>query len=260
MGERLEFPPITEMVLTTQFEPSLLALGILDVATVFESFKDRFPVFKEVPQAGPMRPDPRSAVTHAISAIPRLQFATEDLSRLVLFQNDRFSFAWQRTTSLEEQCDYPTFEPILEEYISERGRFLDAVRRLPFPEIRPLAIEVAYVNALTLGKEGKRRRVSDVVTFFDNPREAPLISLDVSWTELLRAEEQELRSELSGVVNVSCGPGNSPEGDPMLILSLTAVADARNVDWNDVSLFEEAHAKISEVFKSSVRQEALKGF
>lgn len=260
---RLKNPPVVTVMLTVQFEPALSSLTILDIARLFELFEAQYPVFTHVNRAGAMITDPRTITpggvieVNALDRLPRVSFSSPDLGRAIFFQDDRVSVNWQRQSPLDEETDYPHFDGLLESLNSELDTLLSWLQTNQFPSVVPSVAEVAYSNAFNLQIGDRRRSMSEIFTFFNNPRQAPMSAFNFAWSELVRPVEYS-GTEITGVLNMQTGIGLSPAGSPVALFSLTGNSVVTG-DWDSLSeVLTEVHDRVAEIFDAAIQEEILK--
>jgi uncharacterized protein (TIGR04255 family) len=257
---RLKNPPVVQVMLTAHFEPALESLTMLDVATIFEQYRAKYPVFRQVPIVGTMAVEatPRQdrVETIASSALPRVMMGTEDQEFAVLLQTDRLSLGWMRQNPLSSAATYPGFREMKRRFDEELEVFHNWLKNNDFPDVSPDIIELAYNNAFEMGSEEQRRPISDVVTFFQNPRKARMSAFTVTWIELLRPEER-VEAELSGSVRVQTGPGIGPDGSDVLLFNMTGSAAVKSGTWSGLDdSFDELHDRIVQIFAGCIQPDA----
>lgn len=141
----LEIAPISQIFLTIQFAVPYGNLNPIRQAEVFSVFRDRFPIFEQVTRAGPMPTE----IVDAIQVFPqfgdaRTVFYNEDRSLAVFFQDDRFSFSWDRISPLDQPPEYPGYDAILEQALAA-WRQLDTLI-LHSGDSEPLVGEIVYMD------------------------------------------------------------------------------------------------------------------
>lgn len=261
---RLKNPPVVTVILTVQFTPALSALTMLDVVGVFDLFKDRYPVFAQINRAGPMIVNPlKGAVfdlTQPDQQLPRVAFTSEDSSRAIYFQDDRVSLSWSRQSGLDEPTDYPGYEGLRDSLLEEADRFVRWSSANNFPEVRPATAEVLYINAFRMDLGDRRRAMSEVFTFFNNPRKARMVALDFAWTEFVRPPELVAGAkDTSGLVHMQTSSGIAPTGKPVVTFQLTGTSQADHT-WNEMKrTLDEVHDRIAEIFDAAIQDEVLQG-
>ena len=145
MVKRVDFdrPPVVEVVCGVGLELSQrLTAG--HVGLFWHSIQDKFPNIEEAP------PLPELTQAEAVKIefsslppLPRTWLLSEDGSRLVQIQGDRFLYNWKRD---EEGAAYPSFDKVyaeFQEYFDKFIKFLDSFG-LGTPEVQYL--ELQYVN------------------------------------------------------------------------------------------------------------------
>lgn len=256
--DRLENPPVVQMTLTVQFGPALDSLSMLDVSQIYGLYQGNYPQFRQVSIAGPM--DVEAVPTERRSevgswALPRVMMSSQDLEYSVLLQTDRLTFTWMRQSPLSVASSYPGFRDMVRRFLAELSLFREWLSENNFPDVGAQVAELTYLNGFLLGPDEKRRPVGDIVTFFCNPRRAPMTNFDLNWTEYLRPVEAS--DKLSGTFNVQTMPGVSPDGEAILLLNMVGRSVVGEGRWDALTiLFDELHDKAAEIFVGSVRPEA----
>ncbi|WP_174298867.1 TIGR04255 family protein [Sphingomonas bacterium] len=241
--------PIVQLFLTVSFTPALSDLSILDLADVQRLFRDEFPVFKQLKRAGPMsfQLEQNEPDLAQIMGLPRLAFASESTGTQVLFQNDRVSFSWNRTSTLDAKPDYPGFDALFTQFKRHIGAIVSWAGARDI-EIAPSVGELAYTDAFTLQTEdGTPRCISDIFGFVSPPEKNPAYMFDYSWAESLPDEQD-------GYLDVTAsGPASSPDGVEVATLETTARFDASG-GWSDLSRpFGSAHQAAHGLFRRVVK-------
>ena len=244
--------PIVQLFLTVSFTPALSDLSILDLADVQLLFRDEFPIFKQLNRAGPMsfRLDRDEPDLARMMGLPRLAFSSEEAGTQVLFQNDRVSFSWNRTSTLKARPDYPGFESMFSAF-EHHIKTIISWAGARGVEIAPSVGELAYTDAFVLQTEdGTLRPISEIFGFVSSAEKYSVLMFDYSWAESL-PDEQE------GYLDVTAsGPGSSPDGVDVATLETTARFDASG-GWGDLSRsFGSAHRAAHDLFRRVVKPTA----
>lgn len=136
-------PPVVEVACGAGFDLSQrLTAG--HIGLFWQTVESEFPNIDEVsPLPPPQRPD---AVTIELSNLPplaRTWLSSEDGSRLMQLQGDRFIYNWKRQ---EDDDQYPSFDMVYKEFQECLGRFLKFLEhyKISKPDFRYL--ELQYVN------------------------------------------------------------------------------------------------------------------
>jgi uncharacterized protein (TIGR04255 family) len=119
--------PITQLMLTVQFFPHIQNLNPIDLADLYAPFRADFPVFEQVPRAGPMPLDVNDTVAEvSFGLAPRYRFVDNRNEFSIFLQNDRFSLNWGRVNALDGPSEYPGFDSILSKAFEFWGGYLQA--------------------------------------------------------------------------------------------------------------------------------------
>ena len=244
--------PVVQLLLTVQFEPELTDLSIVDLADLFERYRERYPNFEQIVRAGPMSPDPiTQTVTLAAPAMPRVGFYTQARDEHVLFQEDRLSVGWQRVTPPGEPSGYPGFSQVEAQLMSEFDTLRSWLRDRFEVEIAPVVAEVSYTDMFPLhrGDVTLVENIGDVFRFAEPGGERPILFFSNSWAEPLGENGGHVQSTASG-------PLPQFGGLPGLQLESTARIDSRG-PWSTLPRsLEIMHSHILEIFREVVKPEA----
>ena len=240
---------MVQLVLTVSFQQPL-DLTIVETAEVASLFADDYPVYRQIDRAGIMAAAPVAVpdITQMIG-LPRLQFAAEDLTSQILFQNDRLSFGWNRQTPLDHKPDYPGFAATFatfEQHLSTLREWADD-RETP---IMPAVGELHYTDAFSLADMPAPKR-ADQFRFFNPDFIYPVASFNFSWVQAIVEGRPGF---LQGII---ASPGTSPAGVKICTLQTIARMDV-TAGWDAVaSEFAQAHQAIHEVYNRVVNPAAL---
>src|SRR5687767_405479 len=152
---RFTKPPVIEVALSLQFEP-LAGFRSVHYGLLAEQWLDHYPSTEDQPALAPLAPEvdgefstPRVEVQLTTAApLPRCWFVSVDQTRLVQVQPDRFAFNWRR---LRDDDEYPHFDTLRPQFDHEFGLFERFVQQHKLGELRAVACEVTYVNAILAG-------------------------------------------------------------------------------------------------------------
>ena len=176
-----EHPPLTEVVLSVQFESNA---GLITpfIGLLWEThYRDRFPVVEQHPPVVGIhesfdRPTEgrnlRISVTEGNVETPRVWFMTNDGIELIQVQQDRFSHNWRK---LSENDNYPRYESIRDTFKDEYenlGRWLLEQGRQPLSASQ---CEVTYINHIEPSgvweSHSQAHRIFSALDRIDNVRE-----------------------------------------------------------------------------------------
>jgi len=184
-----------------------------------------------------------------LSGSPRVQFASADGSRFVLFQEDRFSYGWHRQSPLDEDPNYPGFDTVLQD-AEANWRFVRKWIKETFDlEVVPDVLEIAYADAFeTHDSKGEPIPLAETFTFL-NSVGTRMLSFEYKWMEPL-ADPLE-----NGFASVTVqGPALTVYGRSVTTMASTASFKA-GPSWEDIGAqFDRVHANMNEVFQRLVKQ------
>lgn len=230
-----ETPPVIEVVCGVVFQPiqefSAAWFGLL-----WSRFGEKFTGTQDrpaLPMPMPMPPGQvRIDLTPGVE-LPRVWFTTEDSTRLVQVQKNRFHFNWQKSEVGEE---YPGFIAIHEEFKRHLGAFEEFLSEQGVAKPQFTQFELTYVNRIPVdGVWSGFQQVGRVLT-------------DLSWRDqedrFLPPPEQmawEAGFPMPGGAGVLSVRARSVRrrdtGEPALALDLTASGPSSGEDidhWFDI--------------------------
>jgi uncharacterized protein (TIGR04255 family) len=152
-----EAPPVTEVAISIQFSP--LANWRGGYAGLFWSqIKDDYPHTQTQPPLPPQNEDFEALsfrnevnIQFMEPDLQRIWFLSEDGTKLIQVQKDRFVINWRIVVGDEK---YPHYEPELRvRFIKEWGRFRKFVRDQSLGQIEAIQAEVTYVNDFVQGED-----------------------------------------------------------------------------------------------------------
>ena len=151
-------PPVSEVVLGVQFEP-LEKLRTPQLGLAWQRFRDRFPTVEEKAPLDPMIDEvggaaPPFAVRIQLEPVdappaPRLWFISNDNTRLLQLQRDRFIHNWRR---IKVRDEYPHYVRVRETFMRELEVFRSFLQTERLREIVANQCEVTYVDEIVAGR------------------------------------------------------------------------------------------------------------
>lgn len=246
-----EAAPIVQLLLTTQFQQPAQNLTVFDYADLRDVYAE-YPVRRHVPRAGPMPVmQPKTQLTEYISDAPRLQFITEDLQWEVLFQEDRISVGWNRTSPLDEKSGYPGFNAVLKRFIDELSKLSIFLIERGSDAIAAGIGEVSYSDAFRLKKtDGTSRKMEEIFSNIRSIEEFRFNLVNLNYTKIVKGDyPAHVETNISG-------PALDPSGERAAFLRTTvrfAVEDESSLN----ARFDHAHLSAQEVFDTLVNPDAF---
>jgi uncharacterized protein (TIGR04255 family) len=156
-------PPINEVVIGKAFEP-LQGFLVPYFGRFWDLIQDEFPKCEHAPPvvdpAGEPPTDPATGIL-----LPRVWFSSEEPTRLLQLQVDRFYLNWRQTNEKEE---YVRFDKVYEDYQRFSTLFGVFAAGQLAAEMIPRRYEMTYVNVFRKGVEWNDfQDISKVVRGFD---------------------------------------------------------------------------------------------
>ena len=245
--------PLNEVVLGKTFEP--LELKLPHYGRFWDLIQEEFP---GVEHAAPVFSSSGEGVVDAASGVPlpRVWFLSEEGTRLLQLQSDRFYFNWRQTAEAEE---YVRFEPIYKDYVKyEQIVSAFALAQLG-AELRPKRYEMTYVNVFEQGVEWSE--------FADVGKVLRGMNFVHDTAHLKGVSQGIIRLEYAmqgcpGTLQVQLATGRNTTKDlPVLRLELGAfVRVADHPDLDETSWFKAAHDAIVNGFCELTTEHAQQTF
>lgn len=250
--------PATQVMITLQFSQPLTSIGILEASSTYDEFRADFPIFRQIGLAGPMP----SRAEHFLKAelgappanIPRLVMESSDNSRLLIFQSDRVSYAWNHARS-EDAPPYPGFDALLEEAWPQIERLIERLEKESQSEIKKFeAIQLSYVNAFrTRDAQNNYVRLAHIFEAFNQDREPQeVISYDYSWMQNLRSKTGE-----DGLLNAAIsGPIGGPDGVQSSQFNYDGTLPCQNRALGEIrEMVIDIHTELHQFYVRTVRKD-----
>jgi uncharacterized protein (TIGR04255 family) len=151
-----ENPPVIEVVCGITFKNIDLFLAP-HTGRLWERYRADYPQCQETAplQSIIEKKDGVSSIQFQVSQavpMPRIWFISQDGTRLIQVQKDRFLHNWRKT---QEADEYPRFPNIIDFFADTFSEFKRFVLDENLGTIEPIQYELTYVNHLEKGKEWK---------------------------------------------------------------------------------------------------------
>ena len=222
-------PPVTEVVLSLQFEP-LTGLRTVHLGLLWQEFQDRYPrteelaplppVFETFPGTGQ---PPLSVQFQLLDAppVPRIWLLEEPGNRLLQVQQDRFIHNGRQ---VGEGDDYPRYERIRQTFVDELQVFSRFLERTGLGEIRPNQCEVTYRNHIEPGECWTRPgQLEGALTLWASAPPDPFLGEPEEARFAVQYLIQGAAGGPTGRLHVTLEPARrTSDGTPVLVLDLTA--------------------------------------
>ncbi|MCH8342749.1 MAG: TIGR04255 family protein [Planctomycetes bacterium] len=148
---RFKNPPVVETALGIQFA-ELADFKTSHFGLFYEHIRDRYPIVKDQPRLDPIIetfPKAPRIPQFKVRTTPRPERVwyenSEEGSRLVQLQPDRFGFNWRKPSP--DDAPYPSYLKNSRLCLDEFARFLDMCKAEGF-QVQPDVCEVVYVNQI----------------------------------------------------------------------------------------------------------------
>ncbi len=221
-------PPVTEVVLAIQFERRVVDLEVLAEFTT--RVKGEFPKRAQRPPLPPMEEDaPAQPGTQQFSLelvsgfqMPRTWFMSEDETKILQLQEDRFVFNWQRTHPAD--ATYPRYRQLRESFRSRLAQLLESIEAAGKEVPGTNFCEVTYVNQMAVdgSPAPSHTDLGDILTPVDTPQYEFLPApQDQQYSARFRIDGYD-DGAARGWLYVNSTPAVRPDGTPMYLLNLTS--------------------------------------
>lgn len=246
---------LQEVVLAVHFSEAV-PLTVVDVAAwIAEYGGDDNPTFQEMPPLGPTQlPSSRQQSLlldlRLASTLPRVRIMEAGKHNLCVIQSDRIAFGWQRDIAVGEQADYPGYESLRGNWVSDINRFSSwLAEQLDLP-ISPRLVELSYNNAYQLETDGRVRRISDIIQLV-SPGNRLFNTFNVTWSEPLGTLSE-------GYVQTSLGLGTAPPGQHVIGVNYFGLASVDRLSHSEkmvTAVMEGAdklHTRILDIHNAAI--------
>jgi len=228
---RFDAPPVIETLLSIEFS-QIASLGIPHYGLYWDRIRNDFPKYEIKPPLGSQVEDfgPRRPLAIQIQSVElpalRCWFISEDETRLVQIQNDRFIYNWRKEATAET---YPHYEQSIKPaFIKEFRRFAAFVSSATKSTIEVRQCEVTYVNHFERGREWKSPAdVSEIFNCWSIKRDEAFLPApeDITFQIRYRLPED------SGRLYVALQPAlRKRDGEEVLQMALTARGKPKGED------------------------------
>jgi len=222
---------------------------IIDLADLYRSgFATDYPTVQHAPALPEMAMAGDNLMN--VQDLPRLWLVGPDTRDLVQIQSDRIVQNWRRIGPFGDGTEYPGYRAIRERFVQSFS-LLEGWMRARGPQTVPLTVgELTYVNVLPGIVDGKVRRISETFTWFHSWDPPSKISgFQASWGEPV--------PELNGIVTVTIGPSQLPDGGQALSLQLAARFPLEGTTSAEaLNRFDTMHDHIHVIFHRILTPEA----
>lgn len=242
-------PPLAELVCGIHFQ-ALRGFLAPHLGLLWETFREDG--FEKLQEAPPLPPTPRQfdpSELPLVPPLPRVWYVSEDDERLIQVQRDRLLFNWRRTPD----SVYPGFDTVFEAFCKHLKTFHTFLRAFELGELKPVELELTYVNHLQPGPTW--RELGDVGKVF----------VDFAWRSSAQSPVEinyrnavplaDVRGLLVAAVRSA---RRAPDDAPILMFELSAKGAP---DGDDDLLdgverwFRGAHAAVNGAFERMTTQE-----
>jgi uncharacterized protein (TIGR04255 family) len=245
---------IQEVIIASHFQTPL-PLQVMDLADWVGHFSE-FPIVQQLPAlARANLPVPGAPMAPfqflAEDMLPRMLVRSRDGRFSIQLQNDRFALGWQRTEPIGEPADYPGFEQLSNMWSDTVRKFEDWTQGRFRQRPQPRLIELSYVNAARLERDGRRKRLSEVFKFVQ-PAGRSINMFTTNWAEpVFPAVEGK---PPTGVISCMVGLGVAPPALQVLGYNFTGLSEVAADNSKDI--LKEIHVRIREIYLNAIIPDA----
>lgn len=248
-------PPITEVACSVLFR-SLEGLLSPHIGSLWQRFQPEYPFCDDVVPIAPTveffsQPPASSQLRLSnVPPLPRAWFISQDQTRIIQIQRDRFVHNWRKVGADSEYPRYASLILDFQEYLKSFDAFL---MEADLEQVEPIQYELTYVNQIPQGHAwtslGELGKVFPDVGWSDNPSRFLAAPKNVSWVTVF-----DLPDEI-GRLHVSVRSAIVGE-QPSLVFELTVRGIGR---YNSREIlknwFDEAHEWIVRAFTDLTSEE-----
>jgi len=241
-------PPLFEVFFNVGFDD--VNFVSIHYGSYWETIKNRFPFVQD------RRPvieesEEEGELVIELSSLPRVVFISVDNKTAIQLQGNFFSYNWKR----RNQENYPNFENVYREFLSEWNHFNEWASNAEIEEIKPSRYELTYINFIQESSGWSTALDhSKVFTFFGGE-----YSTELGVPLFHDARLAFLLPNDMGVLDIEVDQrsfGKEQENFNFVLFKLTAKkinADIGLREW-----FELAHEHIIKIFLRLTKEEAKK--
>jgi uncharacterized protein (TIGR04255 family) len=233
-------PPINEVVVGKIFQP-LSRFLIPYYGRFWELVQEEFPTCEHAPLLVEQGSQPQFDVVSG-SILPRVWFVSDDKTRLLQVQSDRFHCNWRQTDGTQTYIRFETIYSAYQKYVDLFRTFLLAQLNI---ELVTHRCDLSYINVFRKGKEWDTW--SDLSGLFKKlslPADIAAGKIQGALTHL-----QYGMANGSGTVTVSIGSAKIPTGEDAIRMELTASSSPKAISAaEEDAWFRAAHEAIVQSF------------
>ncbi|HBK21960.1 MAG TPA: hypothetical protein DDZ60_05480 [Planktothrix sp. UBA10369] len=147
-------PPVMEVACSVMF-PSLEGLLSPHIGLLWQRFQPEYPFCDDVFPIAPRveifddrNVEPPLELTN-ILPLPRVWFISEDETRIIQIQRDRFIHNWRKVSV---ESEYLRYDSLISNFQAHLASFDDFLAEAELGKIQPLQYELTYVNQIPQGQ------------------------------------------------------------------------------------------------------------
>jgi uncharacterized protein (TIGR04255 family) len=232
---KYENPPVVEVVCGVVFEP-INAISTAFFGLLWNEYGEDFPTTRDLP---PLEQPHRADVSGQylqidlqqaiMPTLPRVWFVSEDESRIIQVQRDRFHFNWRK---IKQEEAYPRFPDVYRGFSDKLEKFKNFIHRTNEVDIIPAQYELTYVNHILLGEDaidfgGVQCAFPDLAWRNDPNRFLPN-PVGVQWDAKFPVPE------VGGILQVKVRSARSKNtGEPLFLLDFAVRGSAEILPMDD---------------------------
>ncbi len=147
-------PPITEVACSVLF-PSLEGLLSAHIGLIWQRFQPEYPACDDVVPIVPKveifddhKFEPQLKLSN-IPPLPRVWFISQDGTKIIQIQRDRFIHNWRKASP---ESEYPRYDSLIRAFQAYLSNFDDFLTEAELGRVQPLQYELTYVNHIPKGQ------------------------------------------------------------------------------------------------------------
>ena len=252
MSINFENSPISEVVVSTYFNPPLSNLRSEHIGLFWKKLKSEFPVVNQQLPAG-AQPDPTA---NELFPMPRYWFIGTDDIDLIQVQKNAFIFNWRRRNN-----EYPRFhghiKPAFDRYYNLFDEFIRT--EVMIPRLSIDLCELTYVNTIEkcdfwAGPQDTNKVISSFISLDPGISNSSLLGFSCNYS-------YEITTDLQLNLNIRNGFVAHRQNMPVLVFEIKANTRFEQVLKSEVDeWFERAHDAIIECFVSITSRDIQEQF
>jgi uncharacterized protein (TIGR04255 family) len=252
-------PPVNEVALAVHFLP-LEGLTHLDLGSLRETWRAKYPEVEEYPELPPVAPEVEGydqALQFPIFGFdsrprwPRSWFLNTDRDRLIQLQRDRLVVNWRR--GADHEIPYPHYDEIKPAYSEALRQLSDFVVQSTGTTLAPVQYEVTYINQVKF-----RTSLAEVVSPWSGSYSTAFLPVAEDLRMQARYPIVDVDGRWRGRLYVSVNPtaGAADNGSAALLHVFARTLSQPGDAIADIALLDLAHEWVVKGFAAFTTKDA----